>query len=89
MQHGYINLGSKEVFFDAAYYLARGWTIINGTKYYFNEDGTKLTGTQQIDSETYYFNDDGALITGWVNENGKKYKFYNQKLIKKRRLNDT
>ena len=58
---------------DAAYNLARGWTIINGTKYYFNEDGTKLTGTQQIDSETYYFNDDGALITGWVNENGKKY----------------
>lgn len=37
-----------------------GWHAENGDTYYF-EDGTVLTGMQEIDDELYYFHDDGTM----------------------------
>lgn len=63
------------------------WAYINGERYYFNQNGKVLTGTQKIEDETgegeYYFstgdgsenNKDhrGAMQTGPIKINGKEY----------------
>jgi GH25 family lysozyme M1 (1,4-beta-N-acetylmuramidase) len=45
---------------DATYY---GWQTIDGTRYYFDKDGNKVTGTQVIMENQYNFGSDGALLT--------------------------
>ena len=39
---------------EATYYKS-GWRVINGHKYYFNDDGYALTDWQEIDDKWYYF----------------------------------
>lgn len=41
-----------------------GWTEYNGEWYYYNEDGTRLTGKHTIDGEIFYFDEDGVSSTG-------------------------
>ncbi len=36
-------------------YLKQCWQVINGHKYYFNQDGYAVTGWQEIDGKWYYF----------------------------------
>ena len=36
-------------------YLKSCWQVINGHKYYFNQDGYAVTGWQEIGSRWYYF----------------------------------
>ncbi len=40
-----------------------GWQTIDGTRYYFDKNGNKVTGTQTISGITYSFGSDGALLT--------------------------
>ncbi len=40
-----------------------GWQTIDGTRYYFDKNGEKVTGTQTISGITYSFGSDGALLT--------------------------
>ena len=40
-----------------------GWQTINRVRYYFDENGNKVTGTQVIQGVTYNFGSDGALLT--------------------------
>lgn len=66
-----------------------GRRVINGSIYYFDEDGAMLTGnsdgwrTETVKNEetevettfTYYHNNSGAVQTGWLLINGKWYYF--------------
>lgn len=49
-----------------------GWMQENGTWYYY-QNGTKLTGWQQIDGQYYYLGTDGAMTTGWQMVSGVYY----------------
>ncbi len=40
-----------------------GWQEINGARYYFDENGNKVTGKQTINGATYNFGSDGVLLT--------------------------
>ena len=40
-----------------------GWVEKDGEKYYYNDQGVKVTGIQTIDKVTYCFRDDGSLAT--------------------------
>lgn len=39
-----------------------GWQTLDGTKYYFDSNGNKVTGTQTISGTTYNFGNDGSLL---------------------------
>ena len=38
-----------------------GWQTLSGSKYYFDKNGNKVTGTQVIQGITYYFDKDGKM----------------------------
>lgn len=52
--------------------LLHGWILTSGS-FYLYQNGTKLTGWQEIDHCRYYLGQDGALRTGWFQDNGKWY----------------
>ena len=49
-----------------------GWIEKNGTSYYRDADGRKVTGWQEIDGYTYYFGENKAMVTGWLELDGKR-----------------
>lgn len=49
------------------------WLRVNGSWYFFDEEGWMLTGWQRIDGEWYYLNGSGAMQTGWQNVGGTWY----------------
>ncbi|MBC2403597.1 Ig-like domain-containing protein, partial [Clostridium saccharobutylicum] len=53
-----------------------GWKQVEGTWYYFDNNGDMKTGwVQSADSKWYYLNSNGAMKTGWLQElDGKWYK---------------
>lgn len=59
-----------------------GWVEKDGEKYYYNDQGVKVTGIQTIDKVTYCFRDDGSLATFngegiWENRFGNYLVAYN------------
>lgn len=46
---------------DGSY--ASGWTNLGPETYYFNEEGIRVTGEQEISGNTYYFKEDGRFDT--------------------------
>lgn len=72
---------------DERFYIENRWAYIDGKRYYFDQNGRVLVGTQKITDETgegeYYFstgdgsehNKDhrGAMQTGPIEINGKEY----------------
>ena len=50
-----------------------GWVTEEGRRYYFNEDGSFLTGEQVIDGVPYLFAPNGAQQTGWQTVDGKRF----------------
>lgn len=57
---------ASEAALEAA--LKTGWVNEKGSRYYYDTNGTKLTGSQQIDGAWYYFDPakDGAMSIGLV-----------------------
>lgn len=60
-------------FSDGSY--AKGLQNIQGKTYYFDNNGWRKTGWQQVksNSDWYYFNSSGAMQTGWKKVSGKWY----------------
>ena len=50
-----------------------GWQDLEGSRFYFREDGTLCTGWQTIGTDTYYLGTDGRLATGWLQLPEGKY----------------
>ena len=61
-----------------------GWVEEDGEKYYYNDQGEKVTGIQEIDGKFYYFDYSGALNVAspggyWISDiDGKKIKVDDQ-----------
>lgn len=61
-----------------------GWVEKDGEKYYYNDQGVKVTGIQEIDGKFYYFDYYGALNVAspgayWISDiDGKKIKVDDQ-----------
>lgn len=45
-------------------YVTNSFAEIDGQKYYFDENGNKVTGFKTIGTASYYFNDSGMMQTG-------------------------
>lgn len=45
-------------------YVTNSFAEIDGQKYYFDENGNKVTGFKTIGTDSYYFNDSGMMQTG-------------------------
>ncbi|MCM1507814.1 MAG: hypothetical protein NC177_11875 [Ruminococcus flavefaciens] len=54
------------------------FTDENGRIFYYAEDGSYLTGEQEIDGEKYLFSANGVLKTGWRTVDGQR-RYYDQK----------
>lgn len=52
------------------------WRYIVGKWYYFNGNGSALTGLQNINGRWYYLDGTGVMQTGWRNLNGRWYYFF-------------
>ena len=52
-----------------------GWQSIEGSRYYFRDDGALCTGWQLIDGNRYYLHTDGRLATGWLELTEAHYYF--------------
>ena len=54
---------------QTVYYLdgqpVTGWQDIDGSRYYFGDDGFLRIGWQEIGGSRYYFDDSGKMVTGW------------------------
>lgn len=51
------------------------WKLINNKWYYFNEDGARLTGLQNIQGTMFCLSPTGEMLTGMQNIGGKNYYF--------------
>ncbi len=49
------------------------WAVIDGERYFFNEEGVMETGWVLDEDTWYYLAESGAMATGWVNDNGTWY----------------
>ncbi len=50
-----------------------GWRFIEGTWYYFGEDGCAVTGWQEIGGKWYYMDAGCRMQTGWLEQDGAWY----------------
>lgn len=51
-----------------------GWQEIDGSRYFFDDNGRAKTGFQKFnDGNTYYFGQDGKMLTGWQEYQGHRY----------------
>ena len=48
--------------------------VLDGSTYYFNNEGYMVTGWKSIKNDWYYFNNDGEMQKGW--QTIGKYKYY-------------
>lgn len=65
--------GDKFKKYDGSY-VENAFVTSKGKKYYFGEDGTKVTGIQQIKNRTYFFDEKGVMKSGgWQKDGTDRY----------------
>ena len=47
-------------------YVTDDFVVSKGNTYYFDGDGKKASGWQDINGSRYYFDKDGMMKTGWL-----------------------
>lgn len=58
--------------------IKKAWRLIDNKWYYFNDEGTMLTGLQNIDGTKYCLSQNGQMLTGLQNIGGSNYYFCDQ-----------
>ena len=53
--------------------IVTGWQQIDGSWYYFKDNGDMATGVVDINGVKYCFDEDGVMLTGWQQIDGKWY----------------
>ena len=65
MQTGFVNLGSKTVYYNSDGQMQYGEQCINGSWYYLNPiTGARTTGFCNLPGKTVYYNTDGKMLYG-------------------------
>ena len=54
-----------------------GWVETEEGWYYYNKDGSFLTGIQKVGSKWYFFSEEGIMQTGWIDVDGDR-KFFRE-----------
>lgn len=54
-------------------YVTNAWKMISGKWYYFDGNGTRMTGWINPSGKWYYLSSDGIMSTGWLNLGDKWY----------------
>lgn len=78
MAKGWTQLGGKWYYMDLSNGdMKTGWfkSPYSGKWFYFQGDGSMVTGFYRINGCTYFFDESGAMRTGWVEVSGKWYYF--------------
>lgn len=63
---GWNKVGNTWIYINQDKNLAKGFSDINGYRYYFDDSGAMQIGWQTIDGKWYYFNSSGVMSTGWT-----------------------
>lgn len=66
--------GDRFKFRDGTY-AADSFITYRGKSYYFDSDGKKTVGWQEVNGSRYYFSKKGVMKTGWMEQDKKKYYF--------------
>ena len=53
--------------------ISTGWQVVNGNKYFFDENGKKYTGIKWVGDGWYFFDEEGIMRTGWQQIGNKRY----------------
>ena len=64
--------GDKFKRYDGTY-VTNDFVVSKGNTYYFDGDGKKASGWQDIGGSRYYFDKDGIMKTGWLDSDDGKY----------------
>ncbi len=74
---GFCRIGEKIYFFDKEGIMKTGWLLLSdGTRRFFNPDGTCVAGSwKTISKAKYYFDENGVMATG-LKTIGEKYYFF-------------
>ncbi len=72
---GWVKTGSGYTYTDENGKAPDGFTLIDGSWYYF-AGGKMLTGWQEYDENWYYMKASGEMLTGWQQISGSWYYFY-------------
>lgn len=54
-------------------YVTNNWLMISGKWYYFDANGSRVTGWINLNGKWYYLGSDGVMSTGWLNLGDKWY----------------
>lgn len=60
---------------ECGYPVAGGLVSVDGSNYYFDENGEMQTGMMMLNGSLYYFGDDGKAASGFTSIDGKTYYF--------------
>ena len=71
----FVDSEEGKIYIDANGDKAVGWTLIDGSYYYFNEKGIMQSGFLDLDGERYYLDSDGKMHTGRLDLGDKSYYF--------------
>ena len=71
----FVDSEEGKIYIDANGDKAVGWTLIDGSYYYFNEKGIMQSGFLDLDGERYYLDSDGKMHTGRLVLGDKSYYF--------------
>ena len=74
---GFVQREGK-TFYYSNYRMKTGWADINGGKYFFQWDGSMLTGWITNGALSLYFQPNGLLQIGWADIDGHRYYFNEQ-----------
>ena len=76
MQTGFVNLGSKIVYYNSDGQMQYGEQCVNGEWYYFNTiTGARTTGFYNLPGKTVYYNSEGKMLHG-EQKIGKYYYYF-------------
>lgn len=66
MKKGLLTLGDKQYYLNEKDgILTPNIAVIDGKKFFIDNEGNRSVGWKKIDGDWYYLNDLGAMITGW------------------------
>ena len=66
--------GSKFRRWDGTY-VANDFITYHGSTYYFDVDGKRASGWQEVNGSKYFFSKKGVMQTGWMKDGKEKYYF--------------
>ncbi len=72
---GFVTIDGKDYYFDQDHHMVKGWQMIAGDNYHFDDVGVMTVGWFTDNGNKYYFNADGKAAKGFIKEGYDYYYF--------------